>query len=449
MKKIVLSILMMAMSVAMYAQPQVIDKVIGTVGGEYILLSQIEEQYSLMASQSGELPEDARCNIFSQLVVNNLLLNQAKLDSLEVSEEEVEYQLEARVERILAYMNGDVTQFEQYYGQTINEVKAKMREDLTNNLLIERMRGQVMQEITVTPSEVKAYFDKIPSDSLPYFNAEVEVAEIVYSPKVNEVEKKKSYDQISAVRQQIVDGADFAEMAKKHSADGSGQVGGDLGWAKRGKFVPEFEAAAYNLELGEISPIVETQFGFHIIELLERRGNTIHLRHILVTPEITNDDLDLAQEHLDSIRNLVAVDTFNFTEAVRVFSDDKQPSYFNNGRIVNPATGNTFFETGDLDPEVFFAIDTLKVGEVSGPIEFRDPRGGRVYKIIQLQSRTPPHQANLRQDYFKVQQAAKQAKQSDHMQNWLLEKAARTYIAIDALYRDCESLEMIETRDLR
>lgn len=449
MKKIVLSVLMITMSIVVNAQPQVIDKVIGTVGGEYILLSQLEEQFALMASQGSPMPDDARCNIFSQLIVNNLLLNQAKLDSLVVSDEEVDYQLEARIERILAYMNGDVSQFEQYYGQSITEVKEKMREDLKNNLLIERMRGQVMQEITVTPSEVKRYFEQIPVDSLPYFNAEVEVAEIVYFPQVSEEEKNKSHAQISNIREQIVNGADFAEMAKKHSHDGSGQVGGDLGWAKRGKFVPEFEAAAYNLEIGEVSPVVETEFGFHIIELLERRGNTLHLRHILVSPTITDNDLDLAANHLDSIRNLIAIDSLNFTEAVRIFSDDKQQSYFNNGRILNPVTGNTFFETGDLDPEIFFAIDTLLVGQVSAPIEARSPRGKKYYKIIQLQSRTPPHQANLKQDYFKVQQAAIQSKQSEFMQGWLLENAQRTYIAVDGLFEGCESLDMINIRALR
>ncbi len=426
---------------ALFAQPQVIDKVVATVGSELVLLSDVEEQHALLEAQQGVIPADARCSILDNIMVTKLLLNQAKLDSVEVSEDEVETQLNARIDRILTLMNNDMTQFEAYYGQTISQVKEQFREDLRNQLLVERMRSQVMTGITVTPSEVKKFFNQIPRDSLPYFNSEVEIGEIVYKPQVNAEQRKKSIDKLEEIRRRIIeDGETFEAMAQKYSDDGSARSGGDLGWAKRGKFVPAFEAASYKLEKDEISPVIETEFGFHIIQMLERRGNSIHVRHILVRPEITEDDIKLAQNHLDSVRNLIVKDSLSFSVAVKRFSDKNVQSYNNDGRMVNSATGNTFFEVGDLDPDIYFAIDTMKVGGVTSPFEFTDPSGDSYFRIVLLQSRTTPHRANLKQDYSKIQQAAIQAKQSEFISNWVDEKTGSTYIAVDDLYNGCPNM---------
>lgn len=427
--------------VSAFSQKQIIDKVTATVGGELVLLSEVEEQFSLMEAQSGVLPEDARCNIMDQVLISKLLLNQAKLDSIEVSEEEVEEQLNARIERILSYMNGDVTQFEAYYGQTITAVKEQFREDLQSQLLVDRMRSKIMADVTVTPSEVKTFFHQIPLDSLPYFNAEVEIGEIVYKPKINSVERNRSISQLDSIRQLVLDGkATFEEMAQKFSDDGSARIGGDLGWAKRGKYVPDFEAAAYKLEKDEISPVVESQFGFHIIQLLDRRGNSIHVRHILVKPEITDADLEKAKMHLDSVRNLIALDSISFSLAVKYFSDKEQQSYNNDGRMVNPATGNNFFEIGDLDPDIYFAIDTLKLLQVSNPLAFTDPIGEPYFRLVQVQSRTIPHKANLQQDYSKIRKAAIQSKQNEFISKWVENTVGATYIQIDAMYNGCPAL---------
>lgn len=424
------------------AQKQIIDKVTATVGGELVLLSEVEEQISLMQAQNGQVPEGAHCNIMDQVLVTKLLLNQAKLDSIEVTDIEVEDQLNARIDRILGYMNGDISQFEAYYGQTISAVKDQFREDLKSQLLVERMRGSIMSNVTVTPSEVKAFFAEIPEDSLPYFNAEVEIGEIVYKPKVNSVERAKSINLLDSIRSLIVaETVPFEELAKKYSDDGSARIGGDLGWAKRGKYVPDFEAAAYKLEKNEISPVVETQFGFHIIQLLDRRGNSIHVRHILIKPEITDADLEKAKVHLDSVRNLIAVDSMSFSLAVKWFSDEDQQSYNNDGRMVNPATGNTFYEIGDLDPDIYFAIDTLELMEVSQPFAFRDPIGEPYFRIVQVQSRTTPHKANLQQDYSKIRQAAIQSKQNEYISKWVEETVGATFIKIDAMYAGCPALE--------
>lgn len=423
------------------AQKQIVDKVVATIGGEFILLSELEAQFALMEDQQGVLPPEARCSILDQLLAGRLLLNQSKLDSIEVSDSEIEDQLDARIERILSYMNNDISQFEDYYGQTVNEVKETFREDLRNQLLVERMRAQIISEVKVTPSEVKKFFASIPRDSLPYFSAEVEVGEVVYKPTISTEERERSIKQLENIRQRIVEGGeDFAALAQRFSDDGSARGGGDLGWSKRGKFVAEFEAAAYKLEENEISPVVESQFGFHLIQLLGRRGNSIHVRHILIKPEITDADIERARVHLDSVRNLIVSDSITFSQAVKEFSDEDVQSYNNDGRMVNPLTGNTFFEIGDLEPDIYFTIDTMKVGQLSAPFEYAGPTGEPMLRIVQLQSRTAPHQASLEQDYSKIQKAAIESKKNEYISTWIESRVDATFINIDGMYDGCPNL---------
>ena len=348
-----------------FAQKQLLDRVIATVGGEIILLSEVEEQFSYMKSQQPELGGDAKCLILDNLILNALLLNQSKRDSVIVGDEEVEQELTARVDQILGQMNNDVSQFESYYGQTVAEVKEQFRDDLRNRKQVEKMRSKITEGMTVTPSEVQAYFNSIPKDSLPYFNSEVEISEILATPKANDLQKKITSDKLADLRSRIEKGESFAPLAEKFSDDpSSARVGGDLGWAKRGTFVPAFEANAYKLEPNEISPVFESEFGFHIIQLLERRGNTIHARHILLKPEITQADLDAVKSKLDSVRTLINSKKITFSQAVKDFSDKTAQSYHNDGRMVNPGSGNTFFETRDLDPDIYFATESMKLGDM-------------------------------------------------------------------------------------
>ncbi|MEL7121951.1 MAG: peptidylprolyl isomerase [Bacteroidota bacterium] len=425
------------------AQRQVIDKVIATVGSELVLLSEIQEQIAYAASNGQEIPEGAECVVLDQILATKLLINQAKLDSLIVSDEEVENQLDARMERILAFMNGSREQFEAYYGQTVEQMKDQFREDLRNQILSQRMNQQIMANVSVTPSEVKDFFSKIERDSLPYFNSEVEIGEVVYKPILNDEEKQKVVVQLTDIKNQIeADEVTFEDMAMKFSQDGTARLGGDLGWATRGKYVQEFEAAAYKLEQDEISPVVETEFGYHLIQMLGRRGNSIRLRHILIRPELTDEDLKKAELYLDSIRTLIVRDTLNFSYAVKRYSNEDVQSYNNDGRMVNPITGNTFFEIGDLEPDVYFAIDTMSIGSISKPFEFRAQGGGdRYFRIVQLQSRTNPHVANLATDYSKIQKAAIEAKKSDFINDWIKGKVDATFININPVYVGCPELE--------
>ena len=442
MKKIFLFFFVVLIASSVFGQDKkVIDKIVANIGNEYVLLSDLEQVYVQMSEERGFVPEEAKCNFLENLVASSLMLNQARLDSIEVGDEEVEAQLNARIEQILGFMGGSVKQFEEFYGQSTAAVKSRFRDDLKNKLLVERMQATVMQGATVTPSEVKAFFARIPKDSLPYFNSEVELGEIIYKPKINKEEKEKTKAALEDIRTRVIDGGeDFAELAKKYSADlGSGSQGGNLGWAKRGSYVPEFEATAYNLEKNEYSEVIETDFGYHFMQLLDRRGNTINVRHILLRPTLTEADKDLALAKLDTIRNFIMNDTLTFSLAVKLFSDKEQQSFNNDGRMVNPKTGNTFFEIADLEPDMYFAIDTMQVGAISSPIEF-DARGELQYRLIYLQSRTDPHRANLKQDYDKIRTAAIEERKAQYMSDWVEEKIGNTYINIDKSYQACPNL---------
>ncbi|NND32127.1 MAG: peptidylprolyl isomerase [Saprospiraceae bacterium] len=432
-------------------EPMVIDKVVATVGDEIILLSDVEEQYDYDRERLGTLSDIAKCGILERIMVQKLLINQAKLDSVIVGDDQVEQQLNSRIDYILSLMNNDISQFEEYYGKTVAQVRNEMREELRGQITAEQMQAMVIENTTITPSEVKAYFDKIPKDSLPYFSSEVEIGEVVVKPQVSATERQIALDRIESLRDRILAGENFAELATKFSDDpGSAKVGGDLGLQKRGTFVPEFEAAAYNLTEGEISEIVESPFGFHLIELLERKGNLIHTRHILIKPKINPEDLELAKNKLDSIRTIFLTDSISFEELVKKYSDEDVQSYNNGGRMINPASGNTFFETAELDADIFFAIDTLEVGEISKPIQFKSPTGEIAFRIVLLQSLTDPHQANLKQDYTKIKTAAIEERKVEFLNRWIDEKVLSTFIEVTPSFKEkCANLEKWSSKSLK
>jgi peptidyl-prolyl cis-trans isomerase SurA len=444
MKKLILFVALTLSSFAMHAQTrELMDKVVARVGDEYVLLSEVEEQYSSAKEQRQNLPANYKCAVVDQILVNKLLVNQAKIDSLYPKEEEIETQLNSRFERILEYMNGNVDQFVAYYGQSPEAMKLQMRDDMKDQIMSEKMRTKVLADVTITPSEVRNFFKLIPKDSLPYFNQEVEISEIILKPKPNDVQKKIAKEKLAGIREQIVSGKmSFEDMAKKFSEDpGSGREGGDLGWAKRGKFVPEFEATAYKLDAGQLSEIFESEFGFHILQLIERRGNTIHTRHILVKAQITDEDVALAKHTLDSVRLLVLKDSMTFSKAVKDFGDKSTQSFHADGRVTNPSSGNNTFETRDLDPDTYFAIDSMKLNSICKPIEIALPTGEKYYRIIKLLLKTSPHKANLLTDYNKISSATLDQKKSAALVKWIERKALSTFIQIDPMYRDCLNLE--------
>jgi peptidyl-prolyl cis-trans isomerase SurA len=422
-----------------FSQDKLIDKVIAKVGSEHILLSDVEEEFSYAKTKDPGLSDDIKCIILDNMIAQKLVIYYGKVDSVELSDEEVETQLDYRFESILRQMNGDEAFFEDYYGANISEMKERFRDDQKHKILAEKMQMKLISEVDITPKEVEKFYRSIPVDSLPYFKSEMEISEIIMTPKVNAVEKQKALDKITTLRQKVISGEmSFADAASKNSQDpGSAARGGDLGFAKRGVYVPEFEATVFSLGKDEISEVIETEFGFHFIQMTERRGNTVKAKHVLIKPEITSQDLDIAKALMDSIRRVILVDSLKFESAVKKYSIKNLPSYSNGGRVKNPQTNNTFFAADDLDPDSYFAIFELKPGEISKPLEIQLPDGQKAYRLIQLNTISKPHKANLKEDYDKLAQFAKESKKNEYFMKWLGKKRAQTFIYIDPIFEKC------------
>ncbi len=445
MKKILILINILLFTANIYSQDKVVlDKIVAQVGGELVLMSDIEAEFSYLKSSNRLDMDDqeAKCMLLEQIMIQKLLIDQALIDSIEVSEEQIERDLNLRMDNVLNKMGGDEELFKQYYGKTVAEMKREYRDDIKNKILAESMQQKLLNKINITPSEVEAFYNSIPTDSLPFFNSEVEISQIIVKPEVNKWEKKRAYEFATELKERIEAGEDFSEIAKKNSNDpGSAARGGDLGWMTRGKFVPAFEAVAYSLKKGEVSDVVETEFGYHIIKLIERRGNSIHAKHILIKPNLTLSDLNATKEKLDSIRNLIISDSMSFEQAVKRYSYDKTMSYNNNGRMTNPVTQSTFFEMKDLPPDIYFAIEDLNENELTETMETTDQRGETLYQIIKLNTKTQPHKANLKEDYSKIQTYAKNGKKNEYINKWVEEKIKSTYFKIDENYKNCSNIE--------
>lgn len=443
MRNIFIAILCLLASATISGQSQslILDKIIAKIGGEYILYSEVQELYSYAKAQNAEYGPEVQCEIIEQLFGKALLLDQAKLDSIEISSVEIEVELQRRIDYILAQMGGNEEQFFNYYGKTPLEQKEIMREPLKEDLIQQRIQGQLIQEVTITPKEVVAFFNDIPADSLPFLNAEVELGEILMKTIISDENKNAAKEKLEKVKSRIInDGESFEELASIFSDDiGSARAGGDLGWAKRGSYVPEFEAAAYNLEIGETSEIIQSQFGYHLLELLGRRGNNINVRHILIKPEVTEEDIAHTKAVLDSVAIALRLDTIPFELAVRLYSNNESQSYNNAGRMNNPKSGDTFWETADLPYQVYFAIEDLEVGDISEILEFEE-RGEKIYKILKLLSKTKPHKASLETDYAKIQDFAKESKKNEYFNNWVDQKISNTYITILDDFKTCPNL---------
>ncbi|HET6244930.1 MAG: peptidylprolyl isomerase [Bacteroidetes bacterium] len=422
-----------------FAQPKVIDQVIAVVGGNIVLKSELENQLHQVKSQEipNGSPEVDRCELLEEILFQKLLLNQAVLDSIVISDSQVESEMDRRL-RYFIQQIGSEKKLEEYYGKSLSAIKEEFRKLIKDQLLVQQVQSSITSKTTITPSEVKAFFNRIPKDSIPLVSSEIEVAQIVAQPKISEEAKAEAKEKIQAIRERVIKGEKFSTLAVLYSEDpGSSKKGGELGFVDRGSFVPEFEAVAFKLKEGAVSPVIETQYGFHFMELIERRGEQINIRHILIAPKISNEDLRIARNFLDSIRTLILnIDTLDFAEAAALYSDDKETK-FNGGLLLNPQTGTTSFEADQLEPSLFFTIDKLKIGEISNPVLMQIPGGKQAYRLLYLKKRTEPHKANLKEDYQKIQEAALNEKKQQVVQVWIDKKLANTYFKLNDEYKSC------------
>ena len=427
---------------------QVIDKVVAVVGKNIILQSDVETQY-LQYRMQGNVEGTAselRCGILEELMFQKLMLNQAEMDSLTVTESEVESEMNRRISELLGRA-GSQEKLETLFNKTMSEIKDELRRMVKERMLQDQVRAGILKGVVVTPAEVRNFYRGLPEDSIPMVGTEYEIAQIVKMPPVSIEEKLQVKDQLYQIRKRILQGeSSFSTMAVLYSEDpGSAKKGGELGFTGRGEFAPEFETAAFNLREGEISEVIETQFGFHIIQLIERRGDYVNCRHILMTAKVPVEALEKAQMELDSAAALIRSGEMTFDEACVKFSDDE--SRMNGGYIVNSAYGGNRIALQDMQefenyfPEfknLAFVVSKLEVGEVSDPLPMVSSDNNDAYRLVMVKKKIDAHKANLKDDYARIQAWALNNKNQETIKSWIRSKAKKAFVHIDEEFAGCD-----------
>lgn len=413
----------------------VLDEIIGIVGNNIILQSDIENQY-MQYRLEGNIGggTEIKGKIFESLLYQKLLLNQAVIDSLEVTETQVSQEMDRRMRYFVGQL-GSEKKLEEFYNKSILEIKEEFKNLIKDQMLVNSMKSDITKDIKITPSEVKSFYKKLPKDSIPLITSEFEIGHILIKPPINFKEKQSIKEKLRGFRERILKGENFETLAILYSEDkASAKKGGDLGLHGRGEFYPEFEAAAFALKKDEISDVVETEAGFHIIQMIERKGEYFNVRHILLSPKISPQELAKSKNTLDSITNLIKEKKYTFESAAEKFSDS--PDKINGGNMINNVTGNSEFLADQIDPKIFFVIDKLEIGEISKPILIKSDDNSENYQIIYLKNRTMPHRANPIDDYDKIQAWALQKKQNDAVNDWIDNKITETFIKINDKYKN-------------
>jgi peptidyl-prolyl cis-trans isomerase SurA len=416
-------------------QPKIIDEVVAVVGDKKILYSDIEQTALQLIQQGDKVNEDTKCTILEDLLIQKLLLNQAEVDSIEITESEVDGELEARMQYFINAF-GSETKLEDYFKKSTIEIKKDLREDISEMVLSRKMRRNITEGLSVTPSDVKSYYRNLPTDSLPYVNAEVEFNQILIYPKSTEQAITVVREKLLGIRERIINGESFATLAVVYSEDGSAVKGGDIGWSAKTDVDPEYAKAAFALKKGGISKIVESSFGFHLIQCLDKTEDRIHTRHIFIRPKVDMEEKNNAINRLDSIIRLVRLDSLKFDKAAMVYSQDKD-TRVNGGQAVNPLRGGIRWKLDEFEPKEYDIINKLKVGEISDPYESQDNQGRAVFKVIWLKNRTNPHVGNLKEDYNLFKDKALYIKENEKVNEWVTDKIKSTYIRISENYLKC------------
>lgn len=416
----------------------VVDEVVVVIGKNFILHSDIESQYLQLKMQYGlaEGGMPLRCHILENMMFQKLLVNQAQLDSVVVSDAEVN----DRIDRNLRYFVsqfGSRAKLEEFYKKSFAEIKEELRQPIKEQLISEHMQERITQNVQITPAEVMSFFNEIDVDSIPLMPAQYELQEIVKIPKVGQNEYDEAYNKINGFRDRILKGESFSTIAVLYSEDpGSMSKGGELGFFSRGDMFPEFEAAAFSLRPGEVSPITKTKAGYHILQLIERRGELINVRHLLIQAKPSIENIAESKNLLDSVYALVESGQMSFDSAAFLFSDINSKN--SGGLMINPYTGTSYFEAEHIDKSLIYTVDKLNVGEFSKPIPMQTEDGEQAYRIVRVKTLKEPHKANLKDDYDKIQTAALEDKKAEIIAKWINNNLQNTFVKIKPPYDSCE-----------
>ena len=420
---------------------KLVNKVLAQVGDNIILLSDIEIQ-KLQAKQSEmEVDFDFSCSVLEQLMVQELLVNQAKLDSIPVSDEQVDAEMENRL-RIIEKDMGGRDKLEEYYGKTTTQIKEEFRSVIKDRILAQEMERTITNGISVTPKEVASFFSALPKDSIPFINMKLSFQQIVIYPDINAEDNRRAFNELNEVLDLIVvGGKSFETMARIHSDDpGSASLGGKIE-ASRGMMVPQFESTVFKLKVGEVSDIIETQYGYHIIKLISRKGDDYTCLHILNMPEFSNDAINNASVKMDECYKRLNENEITWNEAISLYSNDERTKQ-NSGIITNPITGDQLWDMEDLnqvDQQIYLLTDAMEKGDITSPnlyVDIYERKQG--IRIVRLMERFTPHIANINDDYSLIKAAAENDKKERIMGTWIDSKISNAFIRVDESYRNCD-----------
>lgn len=415
-----------------------IDKIVAKIDNYYILRSDVE-QIIVESKQQGERLD--KCKALESIAIQKLLIAKAEIDSVIVEEEMVKNELDSRMAEMSRMYGGEKNIVEQF-GKSIETLKADVKKQVSEQLTAQKMQEEITKNSKVTPNEIRKFFSRFHPDSVPTIPSQVEIRQIVRLAKVTKAQKEELIQRLKDIKKQVEKGEDFGTLAELYSEDlGSRQFKGDLGWAKRGQMVPQFEAAAMQLKPNELSDVIESDFGYHLIQTLEIRGQEYHARHILLRPDYNRLDLSPAKNFLDSLKTLIDTDSLSFSKAVQMHSEDDNTK-FNGGYISNPQTGTNKLNLDvSMDATLYFMIDTMKVGTISVPLNYRSRDEKTGMRIIYFEKKHEPHPANLKDDYELIQQYALSEKKNRDVEKWFKEAISEVYIKIDPEFEGCKLFE--------
>lgn len=418
---------------------KLIDEVVATVGDDAILSSDIEYQYGQAMIEGVNFNGDMKCHILEQLLVQKLMINQAKIDSVEVKDSEVAQQVDARINYFTQQVGGQ-DKLEEYFKKPILQIRRDQMENVRTQMITQRMQSNITKDVKVTPSDVRTYYERLGEDSIPFVPAEYEIQQILVYPEIEQAEIDRIKDKLRDFQRQVAEGRDFSMLAVLYSEDpGSAARGGDLGWYSKSGFVPEFSAVAFNMhEKGKVSKIVQTEFGYHIIQFIERKGDRVNCRHILLKPKVSAASREKGIAFLDSVSTWIRDGKMTFEEAAGAFSMDKD-SRSNGGLMVNPEDGTLKFPLSQIPAEIAKALQNLEEGEFSKPFSMIDERKGKEsLRIVRLRKKHAPHKANINDDYDMLKQMFEGDKRKEILDNWIVKRQKELYVVITPDWQGCE-----------
>lgn len=426
-------------ALAAQAQTRLIDEVVASVGDDAILSSDIEYQYGQAMIEGANYSGDMKCHIFEQLLIQKMMLNQAKIDSVEVKDGEVAQQVDARINYFVQQVGGQ-DKLEEYFGKPIQQIRRDQMETVRTQMITQRMQQNITKDVKVTPADIRNFYNGMSQDSIPFVPAQYEIQQILVYPEIEQKEIDRIKNRLRDFQKQVAEGRDFATLAVLYSEDpGSASRGGDLGWYSKSGFVPEFSAVAFNMkEKGKVSKIVETEFGYHIIQFIDRKGDRINCRHILLKPKVTPESRKKATAFLDTVAKYIDENKLTFEEAATRFSMDKD-TRSNGGTMVNPEDGTVKFQLGQIPAEIAKAIHGLGEGEVSKPFSMMDDRKGKeTMRLVRLVKKYEPHKANINDDYDMLKTMVENQKRKQMLDEWITNKQKELYVVITPDWQGCD-----------